>query len=184
MAQTIKMPKLKIVTNEIRVTFPHITTPNPKLSNANGSKYTLCALVPKTDKDGVAKLQNFIAQIMEQNKLLWGGSVPTDLTIPLRDGDIERKQYPEFAGHYFFNTGSKYRPVVYDLERNAIQDPTQIYPGMFARLHLMGFAYSYSGNNGVSFGLESLQKTRDGEPLRGRSDPASVFADESEDILA
>ena len=184
MAQTIKVAKPKIVTNEIRVTFCHLITPNPKVTNENGAKFTVCALVPKSDADGVVKLQNYIAQVMEQNKHIWGGEVPQNLKIPLRDGDLERKQYPEFAGHYFFNTGTKFRPVVYDVERHAIQDPTQIYSGMYARLHLAGFAYSNSGNNGISFGLESVQKTRDGETLRGRSDPASVFADESEDILA
>lgn len=55
---------------------------------------------------------------------------------------------------------------------------------MHARLCVAGFSYSFSGKNGISLGLESIQKTRDGESLFGRSNPAEVFADEPDDILA
>jgi len=182
MTQPSKAPKF--VTNEVRLTFVHISAPNPKLSGPTGAKYTLCALVPKSDAEGVKKLRDYVDSIIELNKPFWGGKIPDNLNNPLKDGDIERSKYPEFANHYYFNCGTKFKPTVYNLERQEVLDPTQIYSGMYARLCVAGFSYSFSGKNGISLGLESIQKTRDGESLFGRSNPAEVFADEPDDILA
>jgi len=182
MTQTSKAPKF--VTNEVRLTFVHINAPNPKLSGPTGSKYTLCALVPKSDAEGVKKLRDYIDLLIDFHKATWGGRIPDDLNNPLKDGDIERTKYSEYANHYYFNCGTKFKPTVYNHERIQILDPTQIYSGMYARLCVAGFAYSHSGKHGVSLGLESVQKTRDGEHLFRRTDLGEVFVDEPDDILA
>ncbi|PWG75044.1 hypothetical protein DF186_14750, partial [Enterococcus hirae] len=37
------------------------------------------------------------------------------------------------------------------------------------------FTYDVSGNRGVAFGLQNVQKLRDGDPLGGRTKPEDDF---------
>lgn len=62
----------------------------------------------------------------------------------------------------------------------AITDPEEIYPGAVVRASVSPFWYDKEGNKGVAWGLNNLQKIRDGERLDGRSRAEDEFAaDES-----
>ena len=54
---------------------------------------------------------------------------------------------------------------------------TDIYSGMYARVTLNFYPYDSSGNRGVGCGLGNFMKTRDGEPLSGRVNAETDFAD-------
>lgn len=182
MTEKLKPPKF--VTCEARLTFVHLAQPDPKLSKLGTQKYSVCALIPKSDQAGIKKLQDYINESIELCKPFWGGKLPANFNTPLKDGNVERAKYPEFQDVMYFNSGTKFRPPIYNLERHEIPDPTAVYSGMYGKLCVIAFPYSYSGKHGISLGLESVQKTRDGELLIKRSSPADVFVDEPEDILA
>lgn len=124
------------------------------------------------------------------------------IRLPWRDQEevIEDKGYPE--GSTFINARSTNPPGVVSVIPDPSNDgkPAQIvnakgdvryqdgtvlsgarevYAGARGRGLLSVYAYDVSGNKGVSFGLNGVQVTGDGERLDGRQNPADVFeADE------
>ena len=44
----------------------------------------------------------------------------------------------------------------------------EMYPGVIVRASVTAFAFDTDGNKGVSFGLNNLQKVRNGERIDGR----------------
>lgn len=71
------------------------------------------------------------------------------------------------------------RPGVVDASVSQIIEPHAVYSGAFFVASTNPFYYGgkpqHKGNKGVSFGLNNVQKTRDGEPLGGRSSPNADF---------
>lgn len=87
----------------------------------------------------------------------------------LHDGDEEAdlERNPEYEGCYYMSIGSKIQPGLVDRGKMPILDGTSLYSGCYARVAMGAFAYNNNGNKGVSFGLNHVQKLRDGEPLGG-----------------
>ena len=102
---------------------------------------------------------------------------PKNLRSPFRDqGDRELEGYVE--GCVFINASSLQKPGLVDRQRQDIIDETEFYPGCYARATLRAFAYDNNGNKGVAFGLNNVQKLRDGDPLGGRTRAQDDFADD------
>lgn len=72
---------------------------------------------------------------------------------------------------------SRYAPLVIDRDKTELLEAETVYGGCYARASYNCYAYSASGNEGVSFGLRALQKVKDGEPLSGARASASDFDD-------
>jgi hypothetical protein len=69
-----------------------------------------------------------------------------------------------------------------------ILDSSEVYSGCYARVSINAFAYNTNGNRGISFGLNHVQKTRDGDFLGGRTRAEDDFealedADSDDDDL-
>ena len=183
----------KVVTGEVRLSFPALFEP----TTAPGSdtpKYSVMILVPKSDEKTVSALfaaEKAAAEAGKDSK--FNGKVPKNLKSIIHDGDGENDEgeliaeaYPERAGHYFMTVSAnvQYKPQVVDRNLNAVIDPSQVYSGVYGRVSLNSFPYSASGNKGVSFGLNNVQITRDGEPLSGRSTAEDDFeALEGSDLI-
>lgn len=176
----------KIVTGKVRFSYVHVFQP---WAGAEGQepKYSVCVLIPKSDTQTVASIKAAIEAAKEAGKSLWGGKIPPNLRTPLRDGDAERSDQPEFQGHWFLNASSKQRPGVVDKQLNPILEPTEFYSGCYGRVSLNFYPYNQAGNRGIGVGLNNIQKLADGEPLGGRTRPEDDFdvvAEEEEDFLA
>ena len=57
----------------------------------------------------------------------WGGKIPPNLKLPLRDGDIDRPEDEAYAGCYFLNANSREKPQVVDKQVQPILDQTEVY---------------------------------------------------------
>lgn len=81
-------------------------------------------------------------------------------------------------GGIFVNIKTSKKPAVVDESVQPITDLEQqkFYAGCWAIAAVNAYAYDNKGNAGVAFGLESLQKVADGDPLGGRTAPEDVFA--------
>jgi hypothetical protein len=187
MAQTAKKLNTKVVTGKVRFSYANVFQPRAAVEGQE-PKYSICILIPKTDKKTLAKINAAIKAAAEQGKERWGGRVPANLKTPLRDGDEERPDQPEFQGHYFLNANSKFKPGIVDRNLDPIMDQTEFYSGCYGRASINFYAYSVSGNRGVAAGLNNLQKLEDGEPLGGRVSAQSEFGglddEEDEDFLS
>ena len=100
---------------EVRFSYAHVFEPRQS-DNGGEPKYSVCILIPKTDKATVELVREAVAAAEEKGKTSkWGGKLPAKRGNPLRDGDEEEKG-PEYEGMYFVNASSKQKPGVRVLE--------------------------------------------------------------------
>ena len=158
----------KVKTPIFRVVFPHVFTPQANLQGK--LKYSITMLFPNSTNLDELKTA---AQNAAVNK--WGQKIPASLRSPFRMGEEKKDKYPCFAGCVFINATSNQKPGVVDGNVMPIMDQSEFYSGCYAIATLNAFAYSQAGNMGVSFGLNNLQKIKDGEPLAGTSRPEDDF---------
>lgn len=168
MSNTNKNQATKVVTGEVRFSYLHVFEPHA-IEEGQDKKYSVSLLIPKTDK----KTLNAIKKAIEAAKVAgapkWGGKVPANLKMPLRDGDVDRPDQEEYAGMYFVNANSTNKPGLVDANVQPIMDSTELYSGCYGRASVNFYAYNVSGNKGIACGLNNIQKLRDGETLGGRS---------------
>lgn len=165
------------VTGTVR--FAYVNVFSPKASEEGKEpKYSVCIIIPKKDKDTIAKIEKAIEEAVLNggDKTLRAGKPYPNLKRPLRDGDEERPDRPEFANSYFMNLNSFKKPGVVDDNVNAIIDVDEFYSGCYGRASVQFYAYENKGSRGIAAGLNNLQKLEDGERLAGGSSAEDDFA--------
>lgn len=180
----------KVVTGKVRLSYTHVFA--PQSMDGGDEKYSTAILIPKTDKETLKKIKAAVDAAKELGKKeKWGGKIPANCKTPLRDGDEERPEDENYAGHYFLNASSKNKPGIakpIGKEANGktkfqeITDTTEVYSGCYAKVSLNFYPYDAKGNRGVAAGLNNLVKVQDGDFLGGRSSVNEDFADEDFDV--
>jgi len=147
-------------------------------------KYSVSAIIPKSDTETIEKIKAAIEQAKKDSLSKWGGKIPANLKLPLRDGDIDRPEDEAYADSYFFNANSRQAPQVVDKNVQAILDQSEVYSGCYGRISVNFYGFNNNGNRGIAAGLGNIQKLKDGEPLGGRTNAEDDFeAVEAEDFL-
>ncbi|MTI95408.1 MAG: DUF2815 family protein [Firmicutes bacterium] len=186
MSTAKKAPATKVITEKIRFAYAHVFKPVAITEGAD-PKYSLCLLIPKTDKVTLKKIKAAIESAKQQGSSIWGGKVPANLKLPVRDGDEERSDQEEFQGMYFINANSLQKPGLVDADLNPIMDQSEFYSGCYGRVSINFYPYNTAGNRGIACGLNNIQKLADGESLSGRSraedDFNDDFADDDDDDI-
>ena len=162
----------KTVTPIGTLSFPALFTPeeNPHNPSAPPKYSTMIVFAPGTDLTAIEDLIE--AAIVDK----WGDKRPKNLRSPLRDGSEKEHLGGAFVeGAKFLTAKSKFVPGIVDANLQAVIDPSEIYPGVEARIQISAFAYSTNGNNGVSLSLSNVQKVRDGERIGGSHGAESAF---------
>ena len=158
----------------------------PKSINGSTPKFSVSLIIPKTDVATVKKIKAAIEAAYHEGEAKLKGtskSVPALSLIktPLRDGDTERPDDPNYAGAYFVNANSATAPGIVDADCQPILTRSEVYSGVYGRASISFYAFNSNGNRGIACGLNNLQKLRDGEPLGGRVSAESDFSDEDDD---
>lgn len=173
--------KTKVVTGKARLSYVQLF--EPKADDQGKLKYSVAILIPKTDKATIDKINAAVEVAKQEGKAgKWGGKLPPNLKLPLRDGDTERDA-PEYKGHYFINANSLQKPGVVDANVQPILDRGEVYSGCYGRVSLNFYPFDSKGNKGVGAGLQNVQKLADGEPLSGRSRAEDDFTAADEGFL-
>ncbi|MBG9786921.1 DUF2815 family protein [Brevibacillus laterosporus] len=175
----------KVITGKVRFSYAHLFKPTA-IDDNQEPKYSVCLLIPKSDKETLRKIKAAVDAAKQAGASTWGGKIPANLKTPLRDGDDERPDQPEYAGHYFINANSKQKPGIVDKNRDEILDSTEVYSGCYGRASINFYAYNTAGNKGIACGLNNVQKLADGDFLGGRSraeDDFDEVEDDEEDFL-
>ncbi len=159
----------KCLTPEFRVSFPAIF--KPKAFESQEEKYGLTMLFPKK-----ADLSNLKKIVLNAANDKWGSKDkwPKGLKLPFRDGD-EKSDTDGYAGHVFAAAKSKDQPGIVDQKLQPILLEKDFYAGCYARAEVMAYAYDKNGNKGVAFGLQNVQKLREGKSFSGRRSAENVF---------
>ena len=167
-----------------RFSFLHCWEPD----SVNGSepKYSVSAIIPKSDTKTVNAIKAAIEVAKQESLPKWGGKIPPNLKLPLRDGDIDRPEDEAYAGCYFLNANSREKPQVVDKQVQPILDQTEVYSGCYGRITVTFYGYNSNGNRGVAAGLGNIQKLKDGDSLGGRAKASEEFepVDDDEDFLS
>lgn len=147
-----------------------------KSINGGDAKYSVSCLIPKSDMATLTKIQKAIEAAKEEAATRkWGGKIPGNLKLPLRDGDIDRPDDDTYAGCMFLTATSKDAPQIVDRRVQPILDPLECGSGDYANVSVNFYGFAASGNRGIAAGLGNIQKVRTGERLSGRSTAASDF---------
>lgn len=160
----------------------------PKSMNGNAPKYSVSLIIPKTDTETVNKVKAAIKAAYDDGagKLKGNGKTVPPLAaikMPLRDGDVEKPDVPEYQGCFFINANNKTAPGIVDANCQPIIDRGEVYSGCYGRASITFYAYNSNGNKGIACGLNNLQKIADGEVLGGHASAASDFGSVDEDFL-
>ena len=176
----------KVITGKVRASFVHVF--EPQSVNGSEPKYSCSFIIPKSDTETIAAIKAAIEQAKQDGVAKFGGKIPPNLKLPLRDGDVDRPDDPNYADCYFVNANSKERPGLVDRRRIPITDPLELYSGCYVRASINFFAFNTNGNKGIAAGLGNIQKWADGEPLNGRVRAEDEFealdAEDDDDFLS
>jgi len=176
----------KVITGKVRASFVHVF--EPQSVNGSEPKYSCSFIIPKSDTETVRAIQAAIEQAKQEGVAKFGGKIPSNLKIPLRDGDIDRPDDAAYADSYFVNANSREKPGVVDRRRLPVTDPLELYSGCYVRASINFFPFNTNGNRGIAAGLGNIQKWADGEPLNGRARAEDEFGaldaeDDEDDFL-
>ena len=175
MVKTNKTASTKVITGEVLFSYAHVFEP----ASINGSepKYSVSILIDKKDKKTLERIKAAIEAAKQAGLSKFGGKIPANLKLPVRDGDTEREDDEVYAGKYFINANAKTKPGILDKGGNPIIDTTELYSGCYGHASITFYAFNTSGNKGIACGLNNIMKTRDGEALGGKSRAEDDFAD-------
>ena len=168
-----KYPNKIVTSSKSRWSYAHVWEPTS--INGGTPKYSLTVLIPKDDISTINKIKSGImsAYLNDTSKLSQGGYLPQfdELRLPVRDGDTERPNDPDYANCWFLNTTSNTAPGIVDINRRPISDHSAVYSGVYGRVSISFYAYAKETNGtwakGIACGLCNLQKVKDGELLGG-----------------
>ena len=76
-------------------------------------------------KYSVSAIKAAIEVAKQESLPKWGGKIPPNLKLPLRDGDIDRPEDEAYAGCYFLNANSREKPQVVDKQVQPTKDGEQ-----------------------------------------------------------
>lgn len=166
----------KVITGKVRFCYTNVFEPTA-MNEGETPKYNVCILIPKDDVATVEKVKKAIeaakqagkAKIADKN-----GKIPSNLKLPLRDGDDERSDDPAFENCYFINANSNRKPSIVDKNLDPIMNKEEFYSGCYGRASINFYAFNVN-SKGIAAGLQNLQKLEDGEPLTGGSTAEEDF---------
>ena len=163
-----------------RISFANIW--EAKSINGGDEKYSVSCIIPKSDKATLTKIHKAIEAAKEAGKTKrWGGKIPPNLKLPLRDGDIDRPDDEAYADAMFVNATSKDAPQIVDRQVQPILDPMDCGSGDYCNVSVNFYAFNANGNRGVAAGLGNVQLIKNGERLAGKASAASDFDEMTDD---
>ena len=165
--------------------FSYLHCWEPDAINGGEPKYSVSAIIPKSEPKTIEQINAALEQAKNDAVSKWGGKIPANLKLPLRDGDIDRPEDEAYAGCYFFNANSRQAPEIVDAQVQPILNQSEVYSGCYGRISVTFYGFSANGNRGIAAGLGNIQKLRDGDPLGGKTRAADDFeAEADEDFLS
>lgn len=137
-------------------------------------------LIISKDDPHVQEIKDAIEEAWYYNRHTHDLSIKEIYRYPLRDGDIEKKGLPEYKNSYFISAYSPDEPDKVDVNCDKITAHSEIYSGCYGRVCVQFYVYKApkeKNRYGVSCGLRSVQKIRDGEHLGRVRDVGYDFKD-------
>jgi len=179
--------KVRVRTGKVRLSFPHLFDTYEK-----SGKYQAQFLIPK-DSDTVKVLNEAIENAKADGKTrLWGGKVPGNLKMSVKDGDTmvndDGESYPENEGCIIVTAKTNSKPAVFDTDGGDIFDQDDLYAGCYVQAIFDAYPYT-NDSKGIAFALSGVKKVADGPRIggggykAGAGDFSEVDDEDAEDLL-
>lgn len=175
--KTKKASETKLVI-PCRMSYVHVWEPVGMADGSGEKKYSVSMIIPKSDTKTIDAIKAAIEKAKEAGKEKWGGKIPLNLKLPLRDGDdpvTGRPNDEAYKNSYFITASSKTQPGIVDKKVQKIIDETEVYSGIYGNVSVNFYPFKVSGSAGIACGLNHVQKTKDGEALGGRGKAEDDF---------
>lgn len=170
---TQQKEKIKLVTHEFRVSYPHVF--KAQAFGKNDPQFSVTMLFSKKSD------MKAITDAIKQAKIAKWGSKENwpKMTRPVYlDGDAPELADKEgYKGHWIIKAHAKedQRPEVVNEDVEPITDASEFYPGCYARAQVLVQAWDNEFGKGISFYLDHVQKLRDGKSFAGKKPADQVF---------
>lgn len=167
----------ELVTGECRLSYCNLLEARA-INNGGTPQFSAKILIPKTDVAtlGALKAAKEVAVkngVTEGKKpfATFSPALLATMTVALKDGDIHFPDNPECAGCWVLNakTPQDKPPGVLNEKKERVtkEQASDIYSGMYGKVHIQLFPFDTAGNKGIGVSLQNVMKTRDGDPLGG-----------------
>jgi len=170
-----------MITPVFRVSYPNVFKPRFNKLN-NKMEYSIEALFDKNaDLSGLKKAaEEACVKEFGPDKTKW----PKKLRSPFKDQADKAKEVDGkevladsyTRGAMFLSLKSNQKPGLVNQSTEDIIDETEFYAGCYARAYVTCYAYNQVGNAGVNFGLQHIQKVKEGDPLGSRVKVEDAFS--------
>ena len=150
----------------VRLDKAHLFAPDQE-----SGKYSARIVIPKSDQKTIGAIQDGCDEIVAAYPF----KNTSTLQLPLHDSD--NKGYKgDYEGTMYLNCNSKNPPKIVDRHGNSIEDPEEVYNGMYVRAYFTLQPYDYK-REGIRCELTAIQKAKDGEQFPDSyPKPKSAFA--------
>jgi hypothetical protein len=170
------MPGKNVITPEFRASYPNLIEPRKNDLNGKMEYSVVAVFAPGADLSALNKsIADLLTEKFGADKAKW----PKPMRNPIRKNEEKEKdgKLPEGyeAGGHFITLKATQRPGLVDSNVQPIIDATQFFAGCYARAQVNPYYYEQKGNRGVSFGLNNVQKLRDGPALGNRMKAEDAF---------
>jgi len=174
----------KIVTEEFLSSYAFVHEPRATDENQE-PKYSIQLIFEKTNTKAIKALIQVAANAASSK---WGTDVSKwpkmkynimTSDLELDEGELSGVE-KHLHGKIMLNARNKNKPGIVGPDAKPLMDPEDFYSGCMARASLGVFAYD-NVSKGVSFSLNNLMKTKDGNRLDGQTkaeDDFNAFATE------
>lgn len=165
----------KVVTDMVRLSYVNVW--QPRSVNGGMKKYSLCIIIPKSHGKTIEAIKRAVDFAIEEgiSKYKITKVDKSELKLPLRDGDLKDDEEDVYRNSYFINASSITKPEIVDKSLRAIEDESEIYSGVYARVSMSFYPFNVDGKMGVACSLGNIQKLKDGEILSGKSKAEEDF---------
>ena len=168
-----------ITTGVVRVLWAHLL--EPFAGPYPIPRYRAVLLLPKRDTDTAKIINGAIAgaasEGLEKN---WHGVNIEHISLPIKDGDIPHKKGhlpdPESAGCIVISASSYTKPDILNIRLCPIENPEEVYNGMYVCATLKFVPFLHEGKPGVRCVLGSLLKVMDGARIKKRTQGQRALA--------
>lgn len=174
----------KCLIGEVRMNFARVFKPEA-IDEKSEPKYSIVLTFPKTDKALYKKIEAAIEECKKKAVTKFGGVLPKKFNIiEIQDGADWDEKF-NFEDFWVIKASSTYKPeivkkakVMGKVQLVPITDEEEFYSGCYGYASVTFYAYDTDRSKGITCGLNSLLKSRDGEKLGSAS--ANVEEDYAE----
>ena len=180
-----KAQKTMAVIPEARLAYLNVWEPKRIVNGTR--KYSAEIIFPESDTATLKRIEGAIAAAKEE----YGNRIPEEdrdnvtLVSPLKRGNVERPNDPDYADMYYMRASSVNPPGVVYTTFKPIITRAEIYSGITAKVSVSFYVYAKSEKDGkpvqgIACCLRNIMKLRDGKPMGRRDTPEDDFAEDME----